>query len=66
MALLESITDFQPYTEHESVAKKRQISLIKQYQHQILDRDCPEGHITCSGIILSPDLQKTLMAYHLL
>ncbi len=66
MDLLGSITDFQPYTEQESVAKKRLISLIKQYQHQILDRDCEAGHITCSGMILSPDLQKTLMAYHLI
>lgn len=66
MDLLERITAFQPDTEQESVSKNRLISLIKQYQNQILDRNCPEGHITCSGLILSPDLQKTLMAYHLI
>ncbi|MDE5883958.1 MAG: A/G-specific adenine glycosylase [Oscillospiraceae bacterium] len=66
MDLLERITDFQPDTEQESISKNRLISLMKQYQNQILDRDCPAGHITCSGIILSPDLQHTLMAYHLI
>ena len=66
MDLLERITDFEPNTEQESIFKNRLISLIKQYQNQILDRDCKAGHITCSGLILSPDLQKTLMAYHLI
>lgn len=69
MELLASITGFQPGTEQEVTAKNELISLIGQYQNQILDRDSGIGqtaHITCSGMILSPDLTQTLMAYHLI
>ncbi|MDE6004573.1 MAG: NUDIX domain-containing protein, partial [Oscillospiraceae bacterium] len=66
MKLLTEIQSFQPYTEHEVFAQKKLLSLIEQYGKKILDRDCEAGHVTCSGFILSPDLQETLMAYHLI
>ncbi len=64
--LYELIEGFMPYTEEEAQAKEKLLTLIAQYGDAILHRDCPAGHITCSGMILSPDLQETLMAYHLI
>lgn len=66
MGLFTEIQSFQPYTEQEASAQKELLSLIEQYGKKMLDRDCEAGHITCSGFILSPDLQETLMAYHLI
>lgn len=63
--LINEIRRFQPYTKEEDDAKARLLELIGMHGTHILDRDCPAGHITCSGFILSPDLRKTLMAYHL-
>ncbi len=60
------IEGFVPYTEEEKTAKRRLLDLIEQYGDALLHRDCEEGHITCSGFILSPDLTETLMAYHLI
>ncbi len=64
--LYEEIYGFQPHTPEESAAKDTLLNLITEYGGRMLDRDCPAGHITCSGFILSPDLKETLMAYHLI
>ncbi|MDE6708486.1 MAG: A/G-specific adenine glycosylase [Oscillospiraceae bacterium] len=66
MRLLTEIKNFQPYTEQEKSAREKLFALLEQYGNKMLDRDCEAGHITCSGFILSPDLQETLMAYHLI
>lgn len=64
--LYEEIAAFAPYTQEESDAKATLLALIAKHGETLLDRDCPDGHITCSGFILSPDLRQTLMAYHLI
>jgi len=66
MSLFSEIESFRPFTEQEAEAKNQLLDLIKKYDTAILSRDCEAGHITCSGLILSPDLKKTLMAYHLI
>lgn len=64
--LYTEIERFCPYTPEETDAKKTLLALIQQYGDAILERSCEAGHITCSGWILSPDLSKALMAYHLI
>jgi len=66
MHLLKEIESFCPHTEQEEQTKQEVLKLIQKYNNKILDRDCEAGHITCSGLVLSPDLKKTLMAYHLI
>ncbi len=60
------ISGFSPYTQEEAGARDTLLSLIREHGEGLLDRECPAGHITCSGFILSPDLAETLMAYHLI
>ena len=64
-ALYAEIERFIPGTAQEAADRETLLGLIGQYGLHILDRDCEAGHITCSGFILSPDMQQTLMAYHL-
>ncbi len=64
--LYTEIQSFQPYTAEEQAAKERLLGLLELHGKRMLERDCEAGHITCSGFILSPDLQETLMAYHLI
>ncbi len=64
--LFDEISSFSPYTPEEADAKAQLLALIETYGDEILSRDCPAGHVTCSGFILSPDLTQTLMAYHLI
>ena len=66
MALTEQIASFVPADADEAAAKATLLRLIGEYGDAILDRACPAGHITCSGYILSPALDRTLMAYHLI
>lgn len=64
--LFAEIQSFQPYTEAEAAAKEELLALLALHGRAMLERSCEAGHITCSGFILSPDLQETLMAYHLI
>lgn len=64
--LYAQIAGFAPRTLEEERAKAVLLQRIEQYGSAVLKRDCPEGHITCSGFIMSPDFCKTLMAYHLI
>lgn len=64
--LYEEIERFRPYTPEEAEAKEQLLSLIRQFGNEMLERNCEAGHITCSGWILSPGLDKALMAYHLI
>ncbi|MCR5718920.1 MAG: A/G-specific adenine glycosylase [Oscillospiraceae bacterium] len=64
--LAEEIRAFEPLREEEARAREQLLELIARYGEHLLDRDCEAGHITCSGFILSPDLEQTLMAYHLI
>ncbi len=64
--LYREIEGFSPYSPEEAQAKNALLTLIEEHGDAILRRDCPAGHITCSGFILSPDLEETLMAYHLI
>ena len=66
MNLFSQIEDFVPETNQEASAKQELLKLIQKYDKEILSRECEAGHITCSGLVLSPDLKKTLMAYHLI
>ena len=64
--LYETIARFQPETDAEKNARESLLHMLEKYGDAMLDRDCAAGHITCSGFILSPDMTKTLMAYHLI
>ncbi len=66
MNLFSQIENFIPETSQEASAKQELLKLIQKYDKEILSRECEAGHITCSGLVLSPDLKKTLMAYHLI
>ncbi|MEE5992772.1 MAG: A/G-specific adenine glycosylase [Oscillospiraceae bacterium] len=64
--LYSEIESFAPFTPEEQTAKETLLSLIQKHDDWMLSRDCPDGHITCSGLILSPDCNHTLMGYHLI
>ena len=64
--LYTEIETFVPCLPEEAAAKETLLAEIRKYGDHVLDRDCPGGHVTCSGFILSPDLRQTLMAYHLI
>ena len=63
--LICEIACFSPSSEQEAQAKQELLNFIQKYGKEILNRDCEAGHITCSGFVMSPDLKKVLMAYHL-
>ena len=65
MELMTQIRRFLPGNEEEQQAQQLLLSALDEYGEALLCRDCPAGHITCSGFLLSPDLSETLMAYHL-
>ena len=64
--LIAEISRFVPENEQEKSAKQELLNLIQKYKTEILNRECEAGHITCSGFVMSPDLKKVLMAYHLI
>ena len=66
MNLSEQVTAFISETKQEEQVKQELLKLIQEYNKEILTRECEAGHITCSGLVLSPDLKKALMAYHLI
>ncbi len=63
--LYTEIARYLPATPQEAADRETLLGLLREHGTHLLDRDCEAGHITCSGFILSPDLQQTLMAYHL-
>ena len=64
--LSDEIASFIPFTEEETGARETLLAMIGTHGDHVLDRDCPGGHVTCSGFILSPDFTQTLMGYHLI
>lgn len=65
-ALFDEVSAFCPNSDTEAQARSTLLELIGRHGAAILDRGCPDGHVTCSGFILSPELTHTLMAYHLI
>jgi 8-oxo-dGTP pyrophosphatase MutT (NUDIX family) len=64
MSLITEINEFVPNNEQESQDKKVILDYIKQYPHNILLRNNEIAHITSSGFIMNPSLDKALLVHH--
>lgn len=58
------IESYVPQCEQETADRALMLSLIDQYGKALLSRDCLAAHFTASSMILSPDGERVLMAYH--
>lgn len=64
MTYLKQIQTYVPINDQELADKKGILALIDQYPLTILSRENPVAHITSSGFILNPTLDKTLFVHH--
>lgn len=64
MSFITEISEFIPANEQESQDQKVILDYIKQFPHNILLRDNAIAHITSSGFIMNPSLDKVLMVHH--
>lgn len=58
------IEAYLPQCAQEAADRALMLSLIDQYGDALLSRDCLVAHFTASSMILSPDGERVLMAYH--
>lgn len=64
MDYIKHIIDFVPSNEQEIQDKKIILEYIDKFPHNILLRDNEFAHITSSGFIMNPELDKVLMIHH--
>lgn len=64
MNFISEIHEFIPGNDQESQDKKVILDYIKQYPHNILYRNNEIAHITSSGFIMNPPLDKVLLVHH--
>ncbi|NLN64183.1 MAG: NUDIX hydrolase [Clostridiaceae bacterium] len=64
MNFITEISEFIPNNAQESQDKKVILDYIKQYQHNVLFRNNEIAHITSSGFIMNPALDRVLMVHH--
>lgn len=58
------IGGFVPGSEQERGDQGIILDFIRQYPHNVLLRDNPVAHITSSGFIMNPSLDKVLLVHH--
>lgn len=61
---IKRVLAYAPQTLSEKQALQDFSTAYAQFGEQILLRSCEEGHVTCSGFVMNPELNKVLMAYH--
>lgn len=61
---LERISAYLPKNAEEITAKQEILAAAKADGNAILSRTRTAGHITCSGFVLNPAMDHTLMVYH--
>lgn len=64
MNFITEINDFIPNNDQERQDKRVILDFIKQCRHNILLRNNEIAHITSSGFIMNPSLDKVLMVHH--
>ena len=64
MNFITEISEFIPNNAQESQDKKVILDYIKQYQRNVLFRNNEIAHITSSGFIMNPALDRVLMVHH--
>lgn len=63
MDIKEYIASYQPLGEQEETDQKTLLDLLDTYDN-LLTRDNPVAHFTCSSWIVNPKRDKVLMIYH--
>ncbi|RDY26073.1 NUDIX domain-containing protein [Romboutsia weinsteinii] len=64
MLYKDQIERFTPLTEQEENDKKIIIEYIDKFNHNVLLRENEIAHITSSGFIMNPTMDKVLMVHH--
>lgn len=64
MELYRQIQAFIPSNDQEANDQKIMLSHIKRFKDQVLTRENEVAHMTSSGLILNPSLDKMLMIHH--
>lgn len=64
MNFKDQINEYIPQNDIEENEKRVIEDYIKQFPHNILSRDNEFAHITSSGFIMNPKLDKVLMIHH--
>ena len=63
--LRKMIANYRPYSEQEEKDRALMLQFIDVLGKRSLERDCPGGHFTASGIIFNKNHTKMLMCDHL-
>lgn len=63
MNLKEKIEQYVPYNEQEEVDKQELLRILDRDDNYFV-RENLMAHFTASGLVVSPDRMKTLLAYH--
>ena len=61
--LIQSIRQFQPFNEQETIDKATMLTLLAE-DHDLSTRDNSLYHLTASAWVVNPQRTKVLMAYH--
>lgn len=64
MNYIHMIETYQPANEQEELEKKVTLDYIKLFHSNVLLRDNEIAHITSSGFIMNPTLDKVLLVHH--
>lgn len=64
MHFIKEIQSYQPRCEQEKNDRKLMLDMIAQFSEKLLFRDNAFAHITSSGFILNPSLDKVLLVHH--
>lgn len=64
MTYIKQIEAFTPYNQQETNDKRVILDYIGLFPHNILTRENEFAHITSSGLILNPTLNRVLLIHH--
>ncbi len=64
MELYNQIHAFRPSNDQEANDQKIILSHIERFKEQVLTRENEVAHMTSSGLVLNPSLDKILMIHH--
>ena len=64
MNYIDEIRAYMPPTPEEQMEKEAILDTIMRYGDAILDRTTLLAHMTSSGFVMNPELDKCLMVYH--
>lgn len=64
MNFYDALAAYDPQTEEEAADQEVILDFISFFPHTVLLRDNPAAHLTASGLVLTPSLDKALFVHH--